>query len=65
MVETLENTDIYTPTVSRLSAMVVIDILSTAVSLARDDPHRQRFAEMKSLLTSIRSSQTEQKKHLD
>lgn len=57
VVETLENTDLYTPTVSRLSAMVVIDILSTAVSLSRDDPHRKRFADMKALLASVRSAQ--------
>lgn len=55
LVETLENTDLYTPTVSRLSAMVVIDILSTAVSLARDETDQQRFAKMKSILTKIRA----------
>jgi RpiR family transcriptional regulator, carbohydrate utilization regulator len=54
--ETLENTDIYTPTVSRLSAMVVIDILSTAVSLARDEAHRARVAEMKRQLAEVRTS---------
>lgn len=57
VVETLENTDLYTPTVSRLSAMVVIDILSTAVNLSREDTHRKRFADMKALLASVRSAQ--------
>lgn len=56
LVETLENTDLYTPTVSRLSAMVVIDILSTAVSLARDESDQTRFAEMKAVLARTRAS---------
>lgn len=56
LVETLENTDLYTPTVSRLSAMVVIDILSTAVSLARDESDQTRFAEMKAVLAKTRAS---------
>lgn len=56
LVETLENTDLYTPTVSRLSAMVVIDILSTAVSLARDESDQRRFAEMKAVLARTRAS---------
>lgn len=47
--------DEYTPTVSRLSAMVVIDILSTAVSLARGVEDQERFANMKSVLTQIRT----------
>lgn len=56
LVETLENTDLYTPTVSRLSAMVVIDILSTAVSLARDESDQTRFARMKAVLAKTRAS---------
>ncbi|MEM1288140.1 MAG: MurR/RpiR family transcriptional regulator [Pseudomonadota bacterium] len=54
IVETLENTDLYTPTVSRLSAMVVMDILSTAVSLARGSKEQQRLADMKSTLADVR-----------
>lgn len=54
--ETLENTDLYTPTISRLSAMVVIDILSTAVSLARGEGHRERVADMKRHLAEVRMS---------
>lgn len=53
--ETLENTDVFTPTVSRLSAMIVIDILSTAVSLQRSSATRERIADMKRLLAAIRS----------
>ena len=55
LVETLENTDLYTPTVSRLSAMVVIDILSTAVSLARSPQEQARLAAMKATLARHRS----------
>src|SRR5690606_11236956 len=47
VVETLENTDVFTPTISRVAAMVIIDILSTAVSLGRDEAHRARVADMK------------------
>ncbi|MEQ8655835.1 MAG: MurR/RpiR family transcriptional regulator [Hyphomicrobiales bacterium] len=61
LVETLENTDLYTPTVSRLSAMVVIDILSTAVSLARDESDQQRFAQMKAVLAKTRAGNRKNK----
>lgn len=53
--ETLENTNVFTPTVSRLSAMIVIDILSTAVSLARGTADQERIAAMKRLLATVRS----------
>jgi RpiR family carbohydrate utilization transcriptional regulator len=56
VVETLENTDVFTPTISRVAAMVVIDILSTAVSLGRDEMHHERVADMKRQLAKIRSS---------
>ena len=55
-VETLENTDVFTPTISRVAAMVVIDILSTAVSLGRDAAHHGRIAEMKRHLAEMRAS---------
>lgn len=55
VVETLENTDLYTPTVSRLSHLVVIDILSTAVSLQKGAGHHDRIAQMKDGLARIRS----------
>jgi RpiR family carbohydrate utilization transcriptional regulator len=54
--ETLENTDVFTPTVSRLSAMIVVDILSTAVSLGRDRAEQDRVSEMKRLLSEVRAS---------
>lgn len=57
--ETLENTDLFTPTVSRLSAMIVMDILSTAVSLGRNRLEQSRIAEMKRLLFEVRSGGNE------
>lgn len=56
VVETLENTDLFTPTVSRLSHLVVIDILSTAVSLRRDETQHQRINRMKARLALLRGS---------
>jgi RpiR family carbohydrate utilization transcriptional regulator len=56
--ETLENTEVFTPTVSRLSAMIVIDVLSTAVSLGRTGAEQDRIAEMKRLLSAVRSGRT-------
>ncbi|MCL7407344.1 MurR/RpiR family transcriptional regulator [Paradonghicola geojensis] len=53
--ETLENTDLFTPTASRISAMIVIDILSTAVSLRRSRAEQNSIAEMKRLLSDVRS----------
>jgi RpiR family carbohydrate utilization transcriptional regulator len=55
IVETLENTNIYTPTISRIAALVVIDILSAAVGLSREAEHGQKFAEMKRLLSEQRN----------
>lgn len=55
-VETLENTDLYTPTISRIAAMVVIDILSTLCSLRLPKNHQTRIAEMKTLLSDIRNT---------
>lgn len=54
VVETLENTDIYTPTISRIAALVVIDILSTAVALRRSEDYASRFDTMKRRLNRLR-----------
>lgn len=56
VVETLENTSIYTPMTSRIAALVIMDILSTAVALRRDDhnEHRKAFIEMKQRLNEAR-----------
>jgi RpiR family carbohydrate utilization transcriptional regulator len=56
VVETFENTDIYTPTASRLSHLVVIDILSTAVSLRRGGIHHDRIVDMKAGLARLRTA---------
>jgi RpiR family transcriptional regulator, carbohydrate utilization regulator len=55
VVETLENTDIYTPTISRIAGLVVIDILATAVALRRDAAHDAKLSEMKKGLAAMRS----------
>jgi len=55
LVETLDNTNVYTPTTSRIAALVMIDILSTAVALRRDDSHNLRLQEMKRQLNAARS----------
>ena len=55
LVETLDNTNVYTPTTSRIAALVVIDILSTAVALGREDAHSARLQEMKRRLNKIRA----------
>lgn len=54
IVQTLDNTDIYTPTISRLAALVVVDILSTSVALRRDGDHPRRFRLMKDRLAELR-----------
>lgn len=56
IIETLENTDLYTPTISRVAALVVIDILSTYVALQRSTEHRTKIADMKRMLSEYRSS---------
>jgi RpiR family carbohydrate utilization transcriptional regulator len=57
LAETLENTNLFTPTVSRLTAMIVVDILSTAVSLARDATEQGRIAAMKRALADVRGGE--------
>lgn len=56
VVETLDNTDLYTPTTSRLAALVVVDVLSTGVALRRDPGHLDRVAAMKRRLAAARSA---------
>lgn len=56
MVETLENTNIYTPTISRIAALTVVDILSTSVALRRGDEHVEIFTRMKRNLRYLRMS---------
>ena len=52
--ETLENTNVYTPTISRLAALVVIDILSISVAIKRGPDHLADVQDMKKHLTKRR-----------
>ena len=56
VVKTFEDTDLFTPTVSRLAGLVVVDILATAVSLRRGRAHADRLAAMKEQLATFRRS---------
>ena len=60
LIETFDNTGVYTPTTSRIAALVVVDILSTAVALRRDEPHDDRLRRMKRHLNKVRSGEPEQ-----
>jgi RpiR family carbohydrate utilization transcriptional regulator len=55
IIETLENTDIYTPTISRLAALVLVDILAVGVAMRQGPEHQTRLASMKKRLRSMRS----------
>jgi DNA-binding MurR/RpiR family transcriptional regulator len=54
VVRTFENTDIYTPAVSRLAGLVVIDILATAVAMRRGQAHADDLTRMKEGLAAFR-----------
>lgn len=51
---TFEDTDVFTPTVSRLAGLVVIDILATAVAMRRGGEHIERIRAMKQALSRFR-----------
>ncbi|MFB2552444.1 SIS domain-containing protein [Ensifer soli] len=57
VVETLDNTNMYTPTISRIAALVVIDILSTGVALRRSPEEQERVRRMKKTLSDMRRTQ--------
>lgn len=59
VIETLDNTSVYTPTISRIAALVVIDILSTAVAMRRGGSHIERLDAMKRRLEGFRSEPAE------
>jgi DNA-binding MurR/RpiR family transcriptional regulator len=52
---TFEDTDLLTPTVSRLAGLVVIDILATAVALRSPKGRLDRVSRMKDALARMRS----------
>ena len=56
VLRTFEDTDIYTPTVSRLAGLVLIDVLATAVAVRRGPEHLERLGEMKEALSLFRGS---------
>ena len=56
--KTYEDTEVYTPMVSRLAGLVVIDILSTAVAAKRGSQHLDRIRTMKVELARFRSSRS-------
>jgi RpiR family carbohydrate utilization transcriptional regulator len=53
-VRTFEDTDYYTPTVSRLAALVVVDILATGVAMRRGAAGLERIRLMKEQLAEMR-----------
>ena len=57
VVRTFEDTDSYTPTISRLAGLVVIDILATGVLLRRGPDGVQRLRAMKRQLAVMRSGE--------
>ena len=59
LAETLDNTNVYTPTTSRIAALVLIDVLSTAVALRRGPDHEDRLRRMKQRLNAFRSGDPE------
>lgn len=54
LVETLDNTDAFTPTTSRVAALVIIDVLSISIALRRRDTQFDRIREMKHTLSNFR-----------
>ncbi len=53
-VETLDNTDLFTPTTSRIAALVISDILSTLVARRRGTTHNEKLVAMKRRLSQAR-----------
>ena len=51
---TYEDTDVFTPTVSRLAGLVLVDILTAAVAARRGTAHLQRLQRMKQDLLTFR-----------
>jgi len=54
VVRTFEDTDVYTPSTSRLAGLVVIDVLSTGVALRQPPEHSAAIARMKNGLAQMR-----------
>lgn len=56
VLRTYEDTDVYTPAVSRLAGLVLIDVLSTAIAVRRGPRHLERIRDMKESLAEWRGS---------
>jgi RpiR family transcriptional regulator, carbohydrate utilization regulator len=54
-ISTFEDTDFYTPTVSRLAGLVVVDMLATGVVLRRPTSELQQVQQMKERLAAFRN----------
>ncbi len=57
IIDTLENTDLYTPTISRLAALVLVDVLAAAVGFRRNPAHHAQLVRMKQRLAAMRAGQ--------
>ena len=56
-----EDTDLHTPTVSRLAGLVLIDVLATSVAMALGADHLHNLSTMKEALAQFRSNESETK----
>ena len=56
VLRTFEDTNTYTPTVSRLAGLVLVDALATAVALRRGPGHLEQLHDMKMALSEFRGS---------
>lgn len=54
VVETLENTNLFTPTISRLAQLAVIDVLATGVVLRQPPEELERIRRMKTQVAAMR-----------
>lgn len=55
-IETLDNTDLFTPTTSRIAALVAVDIISTLVARRLGRVQNQRLVRMKRYLSQVRKN---------
>ncbi|MDR2373467.1 MAG: SIS domain-containing protein [Bifidobacteriaceae bacterium] len=56
ILRTFEDTDVYTPTVSRLAGLAMVDALATAIAVRRGPEHLARVRDMKGDLAEWRGS---------
>lgn len=54
VVEALDNTELYTPTISRLGQLALIDVLATSVALTKPETDQRRLQSMKAALSQMR-----------